>query len=109
MYGPQRDRHQIHDPIPRQTITYQTAFVDDAAGCRSAKAVYGRDAPMLAVLRNAETRPEKRGRAFADELLSPDRRSAGLAVNLPATTPSRPAPRFSSGRRFFERLFRGPV
>jgi L,D-transpeptidase YcbB len=55
MYGHSEIDLKFPTPIP-VNITYQTAFVDDAGKLQIRKDVYGRDAQMLALLRNAKGR-----------------------------------------------------
>jgi len=51
MYGRSEIDLKFPTPIP-VNITYQTAFVDDAGKLQLRKDIYGRDATMLAMLRN---------------------------------------------------------
>ena len=68
MYGHSEIDIKFPTPIP-VNITYQTAFVDDAGKLQIRKDVYGRDATMLALLRELpEQGSGKRGGAFAAEL-----------------------------------------
>jgi L,D-transpeptidase YcbB len=53
MYGRGEIDIKFPTPIP-VNITYQTAFVDDAGKLEFRKDVYGRDATMLALLRNSK-------------------------------------------------------
>jgi murein L,D-transpeptidase YcbB/YkuD len=55
MYGSSEIDLKFPTPIP-VNITYQTAFVDDAGKLQLRKDVYGRDAEMLSMLRNAKGR-----------------------------------------------------
>src|SRR6202030_4803513 len=55
MYGHSEIDLKFPTPIP-VNITYQTAFVDDAGKLQFRKDVYGRDATMLALLKNARGR-----------------------------------------------------
>ncbi len=102
MYGRSEIDLKFPTPIP-VNITYQTAFVDDAGKLQIRKDIYGRDATMLALLKNErEQEPRSRGGACAAELL-PARRSQACrpASASPATTPRPPrssrAPRSLSG------------
>ena len=52
MYGHSEIDLKFPTPIP-VNITYQTAFVDDAGKLQFRKDVYGRDATMIALLKNA--------------------------------------------------------
>ena len=55
MYGHSEIDLNFPTPIP-VNITYQTAFVDDGGKLQFRKDVYGRDATMLALLRNARSK-----------------------------------------------------
>src|SRR5207302_5430710 len=55
MYGHSEIDIKFPTPIP-VNITYQTAFVDDAGKLQLRKDVYGRDATMLALLRNTRNK-----------------------------------------------------
>ncbi len=55
MYGHSEIDLKFPTPIP-VNITYQTAFVDDAGKLQFRKDVYGRDATMMALLRNSRSR-----------------------------------------------------
>ncbi len=55
MYGQSEVDIKFPTPIP-VNITYQTAFVDDAGKLQFRRDVYGRDATMLALLRNSKGR-----------------------------------------------------
>jgi len=51
MYGNNEVDLKFPTPIP-VNITYQTAFVDDAGKLQFRKDIYGRDATMIALMRN---------------------------------------------------------
>ena len=55
MYGNSEIDLKFPTPIP-VNITYQTAFVDDAGKLQIRKDIYGRDATMIEMLRNAHGR-----------------------------------------------------
>src|SRR5437667_6661165 len=55
MYGSSEIDLKFPTPIP-VNITYQTAFVDDGGKLQIRKDVYGRDATMIAMLKNARGR-----------------------------------------------------
>jgi hypothetical protein len=55
LYGQSEIDLKFPTPIP-VNITYQTAFVDDAGKLQLRRDVYGRDATMLALLRNVKGR-----------------------------------------------------
>jgi murein L,D-transpeptidase YcbB/YkuD len=100
MYGHSEIDIKFPTPIP-VNITYQTAFVDDAGKLQIRKDIYGRDAAMLALLKNTRNRDLENVVAHANQSYS---RPNGSAL------PSNVA--FNSdfgggGPSFFERLF-GP-
>ena len=55
MYGRSEIDLKFPTPIP-VNITYQTAFVDDAGKLQIPQGLYGRDAQMLAVLKNSRNK-----------------------------------------------------
>src|SRR6266478_6421893 len=55
MYGRSEIDLKFPTPIP-VNVTYQTAFVDEAGKLQLRKDVYGRDAAMLALLRNSRSK-----------------------------------------------------
>ncbi len=100
MYGRSEVDLKFPTPIP-VNITYQTAFVDDGGKLQLRKDVYGRDAAMLAVLRNGKGRDLENVIAHSQPSYS---RPSGSSV------PSNVAfnnDYGNSGPSFFERLF-GP-
>jgi murein L,D-transpeptidase YcbB/YkuD len=103
MYGHSEIDLKFPTPIP-VNITYQTAFVDDAGKLEFRKDVYGRDATMLALLKNARTRDMENVVAHSQPSYSHP------VGNLPAgvSFASDNTGSFSSGPSFFERLFGGP-
>jgi murein L,D-transpeptidase YcbB/YkuD len=101
MYGHSEIDLKFPTPIP-VNITYQTAFVDDAGKLQIRKDVYGRDATMLALLRNAHGKDMENVVAHSQPSYS---RPAGSS--LPAGV-SFASDTLSSGPSFFERLFGGP-
>ncbi len=97
LYG--HSEHDIRFPTPIPVhITYQTAFVDDAGHLQIRDDLYGRDARLLAALKE-------------------DRRIGEIPVARAQPNYSRPPVRlpagydsgYSSGPSFFERLFGSPV
>jgi murein L,D-transpeptidase YcbB/YkuD len=101
MYGNSEIDIKFPTPIP-VNITYQTAFVDDAGKLQTRRDVYGRDAQMLSILRNARGRDLEQVVAKNQQSYStkPVRDiSQGVAFN--ESGPS------NSGPNFFERLFGG--
>ena len=98
MYGRSEIDIRFPTPIPVH-ITYQTAFVDDAGQLQIREDLYGRDARLLAALKE-------------------DRRQAEIPVARAQPNYSRPSVRlpngvgydnYSSGPSFFDRLFGNPV
>jgi L,D-transpeptidase YcbB len=103
MYGTSEIDIKFPTPIP-VNITYQTAFVDDAGKLQFRKDVYGRDAIMLALLKNA-------GGKDLENVVAHSQPSYSHPVgNLPAGVSfanDNSSFGFSSGPSFFERLFGG--
>jgi murein L,D-transpeptidase YcbB/YkuD len=99
MYGHSEIDLKFPTPIP-VNITYQTAFVDDAGKLQIRKDVYGRDATMLALLRNSRSRDLENVVAHSQPSY------AHPTGNLPAGV-SFASDNTFSGPSFFERLF-GP-
>ena len=85
MYGHSEININFPTPIP-VNITYQTAFVDDAGKLQFRKDVYGRDATMLALLRNAETRIWKTWWRIPSRAMRRPTGNLPAASALPATT-----------------------
>ncbi|HTO67395.1 MAG TPA: L,D-transpeptidase family protein [Bradyrhizobium sp.] len=106
MYGSSEIDLKFPTPIP-VNITYQTAFVDDAGKLQIRKDVYGRDATMIALLKNA------RGKDLEQVIAHAQPNYVKPTGNLPANVSFAsnsggyypPGP---SGPSFFERLFGGP-
>jgi len=101
MYGHSEIDLKFPTPIP-VNITYQTAFVDDAGKLQLRKDIYGRDAAMLALLKNTRSRDLENLVAHAQPNYA---RPSGTSL------PSNVA--FNNdygggGPSFFERLFGGP-
>jgi murein L,D-transpeptidase YcbB/YkuD len=100
MYGNSEIDLKFPTPIP-VNITYQTAFVDDGGHLQMRKDVYGRDAQMLSILRNAKGKDLEAVIAHAQPSYSTKPTGnlpQGVAFNDNAS---------SSGPNFFERLFGG--
>ncbi len=97
MYGKGEIDIKFPTPIP-VNITYQTAFVDDAGKLQFRKDVYGRDATMLALLRNTK------GRDLENVIAHSQPNYVRPAGNLGVSFASD-----NSGPSFFERLFGGPA
>jgi murein L,D-transpeptidase YcbB/YkuD len=102
MYGQSEIDLKFPTPIP-VNITYQTAFVDEAGKLEFRKDIYGRDATMIELLRNAHGKDLEAVVAHAQPSYS---RPAN--VNLPAGVNYAGESSWSSGPSFFERLFGGP-
>src|SRR5437868_9074093 len=107
MYGHSEIDLKFPTPIP-VNITYQTAFVDDAGKLQIRKDIYGRDAAMIALLRN--TRAKDLGNVVAHSQPSYSRPTGNLpaGVNF-ASDNVYYGPSYSSGPSFFERLFGPPT
>jgi L,D-transpeptidase YcbB len=100
MYGSSEIDLKFPTPIP-VNITYQTAFVDDAGKLQLRKDVYGRDAAMLAILKNNRGRDLESVVAHAQPSYSrPSRNSLPPGVSVASENTN-------SGMNFFERLFGG--
>ncbi len=98
MYGHSEIDLKFPVPVP-VNITYQTAFVDDAGKLQIRKDVYGRDANMLALLRNAKGRDLENVVAHSQPSYS---KPAGSSIPANVNFAS------DNGPSFFERLFGGP-
>jgi len=101
MYGHSEIDIKFPTPIP-VNITYQTAFVDDAGKLQIRRDVYGRDATMLALLRNSRSKDLENVVAHSQPSY------AHPTGNLPAGV-SFASDYSYSGPSFFERLFGGPT
>ena len=107
MYGRSEIDLKFPTPIP-VNITYQTAFVDEVGKLQLRKDVYGRDAAMLALLRNS--RSKDMGNVIAHSQPSYARPTGNLptGVNFASDNTYSSGPS-SSGPSFFERLFGAPT
>jgi murein L,D-transpeptidase YcbB/YkuD len=102
MYGHSEIDIKFPTPIP-VNITYQTAFVDDAGKLQFRKDIYGRDATMLALLRNSRSKD-------LENLVAHSQPSyAHPTGNLPAGVSFASDNTTYSGPSFFERLFGPPI
>jgi murein L,D-transpeptidase YcbB/YkuD len=99
MYGKGEIDIKFPTPIP-VNITYQTAFVDDGGKLQFRKDVYGRDATMLALLRNGK------GKDLENVIAHSQPNYVRPVGNLPGSV-SYAAD--YSGPSFFERLFGAPT
>ncbi|GAB1716784.1 MAG: Peptidoglycan-binding domain 1 [Nitrobacter sp.] len=105
MYGRNEFDIKFPTPIP-VNITYQTAFVDHAGKLQIRPDVYGRDATMLALLRNSKGRDLEAVIAHAQPNYSPPKGDIPQGVALNDNSGSGFGGGFaSSGPSFFERLF----
>ncbi|ABD89503.1 L,D-transpeptidase family protein [Rhodopseudomonas palustris] len=100
MYGKSEIDLKFATPIP-VNLTYQTAFVDDAGKLQTRKDVYGRDAAMLAILRNPKGKDLENVVAHAQPNYARPRADIpqGVAFNDGAG---------NAEPSFFERLFGAP-
>ncbi|CCD86873.1 conserved protein of unknown function [Bradyrhizobium sp. ORS 285] len=102
MYGRSEIDLKFPTPIP-VNITYQTAFVDDAGKLQFRKDIYGRDAAMIAILKNSRGKDLENVVAHAQPNYSRPKGPLPNAVNVSDNSFSSG----SSGPNFFERLFGG--
>jgi murein L,D-transpeptidase YcbB/YkuD len=107
MYGHSEIDLKFPTPIP-VNITYQTAFVDDAGKLQLRKDVYGRDATMLALLKNTRNRDLENVVAHSQPSFSRPTGNLPAGVSF-ASDNSGFSSGFSSGPSFFERLFGAPT
>jgi len=103
MYGHSEIDLKFPTPIP-VNITYQTAFVDDAGKLQLRRDIYGRDATMLALLRNGNGRSRELENVVAHSQPS----YSHPTVSLPAGV-SFASDNSYSGPSFLERLFGAPT
>ena len=101
MYGRSEIDLKFPTPIP-VNITYQTAFVDDAGKLQIRKDVYGRDAAMIALLKNSRSRDLETMVSHAQPSYARPKDGLPAGVNFASDNT------YSSGPSFFERLFGGP-
>jgi murein L,D-transpeptidase YcbB/YkuD len=102
MYGHSEIDLKFPTPIP-VNITYQTAWVDDAGKLQLRNDIYGRDAQMLSILRNAKGKDLENVVAHSQPSYSRPK------TNIPQGVAFSDAGGSSSGPSFFERLFGGPT
>ncbi len=102
MYGSSEIDLKFPTAIP-VNITYQTAFVDEAGKLQFRKDVYGRDAAMLALLRNSRSKDLETVVAHSQPSYSRPAGNLPSGVNFASDNTS------YSGPSFFERLFGGPT
>ena len=102
MYGNSERNINFPTPIP-VNLTYQTAFVDGTGHLQIRRDIYGRDAAMQALLRNAKNKNLEAVVAHAQPNYSRPRAQLPIAVN------DRGGFGHDSGPNFFERLFGIPT
>src|SRR3954454_19952285 len=107
MYGHSEIDLKFPTPIP-VNITYQTAFVDDGGKLQLRKDVYGRDATMIALLRNSRSKDLENVIAHSQPSYSRPTGNLPSGVNF-ASDNVYYGPSFSSGPSFLERLFGPPT
>ncbi len=105
MYGRSEIDIKFPTPIP-VNITYQTAFVDDAGKLQLRKDIYGRDAAMLAIMKNGRAKDLENVVAHANP--SYTRPSGASLPSNVAFNSDYGSSYGNSGPSFFERLFGGP-
>ncbi len=103
MYGQSEIDLKFPTPIP-VNITYQTAFVDDAGKLQFRRDIYGRDATMLALLRNARSKDLENVVAHSQPSYSHPTGNLPAGVSFASDNTT-----YSSGPSFFERLFGPPT
>jgi murein L,D-transpeptidase YcbB/YkuD len=101
MYGHSEIDIKFPTPIP-VNITYQTAFVDDAGKLQLRKDVYGRDAAMLALLKNSRSKDLENVVAHSQPSYARPTGSLPAGVSFASDNSF-------SGPSFFERLFGPPT
>jgi len=107
MYGHSEIDLKFPTPIP-VNITYQTAFVDEVGKLQLRKDVYGRDAAMLALLRNSRSKDMENVIAHSQPSYARPTGNLPTGVNFASDNTYSSGPS-SSGPSFFERLFGAPT
>ena len=116
MYGHSEIDIKFPTPIP-VNITYQTAFVDEAGKLQIRKDVYGRDATMLALLKNSRSRDLENVVAHSQPSYAHPTGNLPAGVNFASDNSyygsggsyyGSGGPSYS-GPSFFERLFGAPT
>jgi L,D-transpeptidase YcbB len=102
MYGRSEVDLKFPTPIP-VNLTYQTAFVDDAGKLQIRKDVYGRDATMLALLKNDKGKNLEAVVAHAQQSYARPR------ADIPQGVAFNDSFGGGGGPSFFERLFGAPT
>jgi murein L,D-transpeptidase YcbB/YkuD len=103
MYGHSEIDLKFPTPIP-VNITYQTAFVDDAGKLQLRRDIYGRDATMLALLRNGNGRSRELENVVAHSQPSYSHPTGSLPAGVSFASDNS-----YSGPSFLERLFGAPT
>jgi L,D-transpeptidase YcbB len=101
MYGRSEIDLKFPTAIP-VNITYQTAFVDEAGKLQFRKDIYGRDAAMIALLKNSRNKDLEMMVSHAQPNYARPKDALPAGVNFASDNS------YSSGPSFFERLFGGP-
>jgi hypothetical protein len=104
MYGRGEIDLKFPTPIP-VNLTYQTAFVDDAGKLQIRKDIYGRDATMIAMLKNAHGKDLENVVAHSQPSYG-GRRPVGRGMPPFVSFASQNG--WQSGPSFFGRMFGGP-
>jgi murein L,D-transpeptidase YcbB/YkuD len=107
MYGHSEIDIKFPTPIP-VNITYQTAFVDDAGKLQLRKDIYGRDAAMLALLKNSRSKDMENVVAHSQPSYARPTGNLPTGVNFASDNTYYSGPSYS-GPSFFERLFGPPT
>lgn len=107
MYGRSEIDIKFPTPIP-VNITYQTAFVDDAGKLQLRKDIYGRDAAMLALLKNSRSKDLENVVAHSQPSYTRPTGNLPSGVNVASDNTYYSGPSYS-GPSFFERLFGPPT
>jgi murein L,D-transpeptidase YcbB/YkuD len=117
MYGHSEIDVKFPTPIP-VNITYQTAFVDDGGKLQIRRDVYGRDATMLALLRNTKSKDLENVIAHSQPSYSHPVGNLPAGVSFASdsgyssgsySSGSYSSGSYSSGPSFFDRLFGAPT
>jgi L,D-transpeptidase YcbB len=107
MYGRSEIDIKFPTPIP-VNITYQTAFVDDAGKLQLRRDVYGRDATMLALLKNSRNKDLENVVAHSQPSYVRPAGNLPRGVSFASDNTYYSGPSYS-GPSFFERLFGPPT
>jgi L,D-transpeptidase YcbB len=108
MYGQSEIDIKFPTPIP-VNITYQTAFVDDAGKLQFRRDVYGRDAIMLALLKNSRSKDLENVVAHSQPSYSHPVGNLPPGVSFASDNSFFSSGPSFSGPSFFDRLFGPPI